>query len=100
MSIRNASGLNNVLLCQRRWNHDEQKNIKRPSDKLGLSGPLILSSHKSAFARGEDLFSSGAYQDVERLFVTYLVSTEIIGYGFRLELRLTSGGAGWIEARF
>ena len=56
MSIQNVSGLNNMLLCQRKWNHDEQKNIKRPSDKLGLSGPLVLSSHKSAFARGEDLF--------------------------------------------
>jgi len=69
MSIQNASGLNNVLLCHRKSNQeneDEQKHIKPASDKLGLSGTRILFFHKLAIARGEDLFSSCGYQDVER----------------------------------
>src|SRR5437764_15446054 len=83
MSIRNASGINNVLLCQRKWNYDEQKNIKRPSDKLGLSGPLILSFHKSAFARGENLFSSGRIYMSRGFFMTYSFYG-IVGRGFWL----------------
>jgi len=53
MSTNNASGLNNVLLCQRKSNQekeDEQKQIKPASDKLGLSGTRILFFHNSTFA--------------------------------------------------
>jgi hypothetical protein len=59
MSTKNASGLNNVLLCQRKSNHekeDQQKRIKPTSNQLRLSGRRILFFHKSAFARGEDRF--------------------------------------------
>ena len=68
VSIRNGSGLDNVLLRQREWNHHEQKGIKRRSDKLRLNESRILFFHKLAFARGENLFSSGGYQNVEGFF--------------------------------
>ena len=92
MSIQNASGLNNVLLCQRKSNQeneDEQKHIKPASDRLGLSGTRILFFHKLAIARGEDLFSSCGYQDVERFFMTYSFFGNF-GQKFSPELRLTS----------